>query len=123
AIAKIRKVAVDWNMENSNIGWTHSTQNFWLGCDKIVPECAKTWVCVGLAGPLVDKRRGAKRGDADDIAKIRAFAWTYLAGNESFTPDARSIPRVAASYLLHPERCPTKVRLKADEMIADCSPE
>jgi hypothetical protein len=21
-------------MENSHIGWTHNTQNFWLGCDK-----------------------------------------------------------------------------------------
>jgi hypothetical protein len=25
-------------MENSNIAWTHNTQNFWLGCDKIAPE-------------------------------------------------------------------------------------
>lgn len=31
-------------MENSNIGWTHHTQNFWLGCDKIAPECAKCYI-------------------------------------------------------------------------------
>jgi protein gp37 len=31
-------------MENSNIGWTHNTQNFWLGCDKIAPECAKCYI-------------------------------------------------------------------------------
>jgi protein gp37/alkylated DNA repair dioxygenase AlkB len=32
-------------MENSNIAWTHNTQNFWLGCDKVAPECAKC--CIG----------------------------------------------------------------------------
>ena len=26
-------------MENSKIIWTHNTQNFWLGRDKIAPEC------------------------------------------------------------------------------------
>ena len=31
-------------MENSNIGWTHNTQNFWLGCDKIAPECAHCYI-------------------------------------------------------------------------------
>jgi protein gp37 len=31
-------------MENSNIGWTHHTQNDWLGCDKIGPECAKCYI-------------------------------------------------------------------------------
>ena len=30
--------------ENSNIGWCHHTQNFWLGCDKIAPECAKCYI-------------------------------------------------------------------------------
>lgn len=31
-------------MENSNIIWCHNTQNFWLGCDKIAPECAKCYI-------------------------------------------------------------------------------
>jgi len=31
-------------LENSNIAWTHNTQNFWLGCDKIAPECAKCYI-------------------------------------------------------------------------------
>src|SRR4051794_23403923 len=31
-------------MENSNISWTHNTQNFWVGCDKIAPECAKCYI-------------------------------------------------------------------------------
>ena len=31
-------------MENSNIAWTHHTQNFWLGCDKIAAECAHCYI-------------------------------------------------------------------------------
>ena len=31
-------------MENSQIMWTHNTQNFWVGCDKIAPECAKCYI-------------------------------------------------------------------------------
>jgi protein gp37 len=31
-------------MENSNIAWTHNTQNFWLGCDKVAPECAHCYI-------------------------------------------------------------------------------
>jgi len=31
-------------MENSHISWTHHTQNFWLGCDKIAPECAHCYI-------------------------------------------------------------------------------
>lgn len=31
-------------MKNSHIGWTHNTQNFWLGCDKIAPECAHCYI-------------------------------------------------------------------------------
>ena len=30
--------------ENSNIGWTHNTMNFWLGCDKVAPECAHCYI-------------------------------------------------------------------------------
>src|ERR1041385_5344292 len=30
--------------ENSNISWCHHTQNFWVGCDKIAPECAKCYI-------------------------------------------------------------------------------
>lgn len=30
--------------ESSNIAWTHSTWNPWLGCDKIAPECAKCYI-------------------------------------------------------------------------------
>jgi protein gp37 len=26
-------------MENSNIGWTHNTLNFWIGCEKVSPGC------------------------------------------------------------------------------------
>ena len=32
------------HMENSRIAWTHHTQNFWLGCDKIAPECAHCYI-------------------------------------------------------------------------------
>lgn len=31
-------------MENSNISWTHNTQNFWLGCDRIAPEYAHCYI-------------------------------------------------------------------------------
>ena len=31
-------------MENSRISWTHHTQNFWLGCDQIAPECAHCYI-------------------------------------------------------------------------------
>ncbi len=31
-------------MKNSNISWTHNTQNFWVGCDKVAPECAKCYI-------------------------------------------------------------------------------
>lgn len=31
-------------MEHSNIAWTHHTQNFWLGCDKVAPECAHCYI-------------------------------------------------------------------------------
>jgi protein gp37 len=30
--------------ENSLIGWTHHTLNFWMGCDKVAPECAKCYI-------------------------------------------------------------------------------
>lgn len=32
------------HMENSLISWTHHTQNFWLGCDMIAPECAHCYI-------------------------------------------------------------------------------
>ena len=31
-------------MENSHIAWTHHTENFWLGCDMIAPECAHCYI-------------------------------------------------------------------------------
>ena len=30
--------------ENTGISWAHNTQNFWVGCDKIAPECAKCYI-------------------------------------------------------------------------------
>jgi len=30
--------------EDSGISWTHNTQNFWIGCDKVAPECAKCYI-------------------------------------------------------------------------------
>ncbi len=30
--------------ENSGISWTHNTQNFWEGCEKVAPECAKCYI-------------------------------------------------------------------------------
>lgn len=30
--------------ETTNISWAHGTQNFWLGCDKIAPECAHCYI-------------------------------------------------------------------------------
>jgi protein gp37 len=30
--------------ENSGISWTHNTQNFWVGCDKVAPECAHCYI-------------------------------------------------------------------------------
>jgi protein gp37 len=30
--------------EDSGISWTHNTQNFWVGCDKIAPECSKCYI-------------------------------------------------------------------------------
>jgi protein gp37 len=31
-------------MENSNIGWTHHTMNFWWGCHKVTQECRKCYI-------------------------------------------------------------------------------
>ena len=31
-------------MENSGISWTHNTQNFWVGCDKIAPGCGHCYI-------------------------------------------------------------------------------
>ncbi len=31
-------------MENTGISWAHQTQNFWLGCDKIAPECRACYI-------------------------------------------------------------------------------
>lgn len=31
-------------MENSGISWTHHSHNFWLGCNKIAPECAHCYI-------------------------------------------------------------------------------
>jgi protein gp37 len=31
-------------MENTGISWAHNTQNFWVGCDKIAPECAHCYI-------------------------------------------------------------------------------
>lgn len=39
--------------ENSRIGWTHHTQNFWWGCDKVSAECANCYI-----GPIM--RRGGR---------------------------------------------------------------
>ncbi len=30
--------------ENSGISWTHATQHFWVGCDKVAPECAHCYI-------------------------------------------------------------------------------
>ncbi len=30
--------------ENSGISWTHNTQNFWQGCEKVAPECAHCYI-------------------------------------------------------------------------------
>lgn len=30
--------------EDSSISWTHNTQNFWVGCDKVAPECSKCYI-------------------------------------------------------------------------------
>lgn len=35
--------------ENSNIGWTHHTHNFWVGCSKVAPECANCYIGRTLA--------------------------------------------------------------------------
>lgn len=30
--------------ENTAISWAHNTQNFWVGCDKVAPECAHCYI-------------------------------------------------------------------------------
>lgn len=30
--------------QRTKISWAHCTQNFWLGCNKIAPECAKCYI-------------------------------------------------------------------------------
>ena len=30
--------------EDSGIGWTHHTQNFWWGCNKVSPECGNCYI-------------------------------------------------------------------------------
>lgn len=43
--------------ENSRIGWTHHTMNFWWGCHKVSPECANCYI-----GPIM------KRGGREPFA-------------------------------------------------------
>jgi protein gp37 len=48
-------------VEDNNIAWAHSTQNFWQGCDQIAPECAhchidRTLIKLGME-PLGEIRR------------------------------------------------------------------
>jgi protein gp37 len=31
-------------VESTNIAWAHNTQNFWVGCDQIAPECAHCYI-------------------------------------------------------------------------------
>lgn len=31
-------------MENTGISWAHQTQNFWMGCDKVAPECRHCYI-------------------------------------------------------------------------------
>src|ERR1700687_2568986 len=33
--------------ENTEISWSHHTLNFWMGCDKVAPECAHCYIARG----------------------------------------------------------------------------
>jgi protein gp37 len=52
--------------ENSKIGWTHHTMNFWWGCDKVSVECAFCYI-----GPIM-KRGGHEPFDGP----IRTMNWS-----------------------------------------------
>jgi len=39
--------------EDSGISWTHNTQNFWRGCDKVSPECAKCYINRPVQGRVI----------------------------------------------------------------------
>jgi len=34
--------------DNTEISWAHHTLNFWMGCDKVAPECAHCYIARGL---------------------------------------------------------------------------
>ena len=44
SFAWMSKAASSFHSECSLISWTHNTQNFWVGCDKVAPECAKCYI-------------------------------------------------------------------------------
>jgi protein gp37 len=51
--------------ENSKIGWTHHTMNFWWGCNKVSPECASCYI-----GPIM------RRGGREPFARpMRTVNW------------------------------------------------
>lgn len=39
-------------MDNNKVGWTHHTQNFWLGCNRVSPACRNCYIGQRRRGDL-----------------------------------------------------------------------
>jgi protein gp37 len=61
--------------ENSNIGWTHHTMNFWWGCNKVTRECKICYI-----GPIM-RRAGREpfRGPGRTKNWTEPFKWDRAA--------------------------------------------
>jgi protein gp37 len=52
--------------ENSGISWTHNTLNFWRGCQKVAPECAKCYISRPVSGRVIAEFGTGKVVRAED---------------------------------------------------------
>src|SRR4051812_5023446 len=81
--------------ENSKIGWTHHTMNFWWGCNRVSEECRHCYI-----GPIM-KRGGREPFDGP----MRTKDWTAPAKYDRRAREAGERHRVftcSMSDFFHP---------------------
>jgi len=74
--------------ENSAIGWTDDTMNFWQGCTKISPGCKFCYMYRDKARYGQDPRTVVRSSDATfyaALARDKTGAWKRTAGRRQFT--------------------------------------
>jgi protein gp37 len=114
-------------MENSNIGWCHHTQNFWLGCDKIAPECAhcyidrilrrqgrEPWGQLYLTKTWNNPAKWQRQGEKEDVC-FRVFTNSL---SDFFHADADAWRSEAWDVIRDTPRCIYLILTKRPELIA-----